>query len=114
VDDADDVSCRPDFQLLVYPGGVVNRESGGAPVPDSAVTSTTPPTFLAMAQDDPVHVENALAYAFALQKAGVPMELHVYPTGGHGFGLRPTKDDVTTWPQRAADWMRSRGLLGRP
>jgi len=41
------------------------------------------------------------------------MELHVYPTGGHGYGLRPTKDYVTTWPQRAADWMRSRGLLDR-
>jgi hypothetical protein len=41
------------------------------------------------------------------------MELHVYPTGRHGYGLRPTADYVTTWPQRVADWMRGRGLLGR-
>ena len=80
-------------------------------VDNFGVTGDTPPTFLAMAQDDPVRVENALAYAVALQQAKVPMELHVYPTGGHGYGLRPAKDYVTTWPQRAADWMRSRGLL---
>jgi len=62
--------------------------------------------------NDPVRVENVLGYALALQGAKVPMELHVYPTGGHGYGLRPAKDYVTTWPQRAADWMRSRGILG--
>jgi acetyl esterase/lipase len=78
-----------------------------------AVAATTPPTFLAMAQDDPVRAENVLAYAQALQQAKVPMELHVYPTGGHGYGLRPAKDFVTTWPQRAADWLRSRGLLAK-
>jgi acetyl esterase/lipase len=112
VDDADDVSCSPDFQMLIYPGGLVPH-GGDSLGPEVAVTSATPPTFLAMAQDDPVRVENALAYALALQQAKVPMELHVYPTGGHGYGLRPAKDFVTTWPQRAADWMRSRGLLGK-
>jgi acetyl esterase/lipase len=112
VDDADDASCRPDFQLLIYPGGVV-RDGGYEMGPEVAVTASTPPTFLVMAQDDPVHVENVLAYAMALQHAKVPMELHVYPTGGHGYGLRLTKDYVTTWPLRAADWLRSRGLLGQ-
>jgi dipeptidyl aminopeptidase/acylaminoacyl peptidase len=66
-----------------------------------------------MAQDDPIHVENVLVYATELQRAKVPMELHVYPTGKHGYGLRPTLDAVTTWPARAADWMRGRGLLTR-
>ena len=112
VDDADDVSCHPDFQVLIYPGGLV-KEGGDSLVPEVAVTGDTPPTFLAMAQDDPVRVENALAYASALQQAKVPLELHVYPTGGHGYGLRPAKDFVTSWPQRAADWMGSRGLLGQ-
>jgi dipeptidyl aminopeptidase/acylaminoacyl peptidase len=56
-------------------------------------------------------VETALFYAAGLKKADVPFELHIYPTGGHGYGLRPTKDLVTTWPQRATDWMRSRGLV---
>jgi acetyl esterase/lipase len=66
-----------------------------------------------MAQDDPVRPENVLGYAIALKEAQVPFELHVYPTGGHGYGLRPTKDYVTSWPQRAFDWMTSRGLLAR-
>ena len=56
--------------------------------PEVAVTAATPPTFLAMAQDDPVGVENVLGYGMALRKAKVPMELHVYPTGGHGYGLQ--------------------------
>jgi len=113
VDDADDVSCHPDFQLLIYPGGLVKEGGGRQMGPEVTVARTTPPTFLVMAQDDPVRVENVLAYALAVQEAGVPMELHVYPTGRHGYGLRPTKDYVTTWPQRAADWMRSLGLLGQ-
>jgi len=113
VDDADDLSCRPDFQLVIYPDYILKKGDGHEICPEVAVSPSTPPTFLVMAQDDPVHVENVLAYAMALQSANVPMELHVYPTGGHGYGLRLAKDYVTTWPLRAADWMRSRGLLGQ-
>jgi len=78
---------------------------------ETIVNGNTPPTFLVMAQDDPEHVENALGYALALQAEKVPMELHIYPTGRHGYGLRSTSDYVTSWPLRAEDWMRSRGLL---
>ena len=53
----------------------------------------------------------ALHYAIALKQASAPVELHLYPTGGHGYGLRRRKETVTTWPDRAADWMRSRGWL---
>jgi acetyl esterase/lipase len=113
VDAADALSCRPDFQILVYPAYLVPGGVGYTLVPEVAVTSDTPPTFLVMSQDDPEHVEDVLAYAMAMKAAKVPFELHVYPTGGHGYGLRPGKDLVTTWPQRAADWMRSRGLLER-
>jgi len=112
VDESDDASCRPDFQILIYPGGVVER-GGYALAPDVAVTAKTPPTFLVMAQDDPVRPENVLGYAMALEGEKVPMELHVYPSGGHGYGLRPTKNPLTSWPQRAADWLKSRGLLDR-
>jgi acetyl esterase/lipase len=113
VDEADDASCRPDFQVLIYPAYLTKEGSSDALVPEVEVGASTPPTFLAMAQDDPVHVENVLVYAQALQRAKVPMELHVYPSGGHGYGLRPSQDYVTTWPRRAADWMRSRGIIVR-
>jgi acetyl esterase/lipase len=113
VDEADALSCRPDFQVLVYPAYFLKDGIGSTLEPEIAVSSATPPTFLVMTQDDPEHVQNVLAYSRALREAKVPFELHVYPTGGHGYGLRPTKDYVTTWPQRAADWMRSRGLLER-
>ena len=113
VDDADGTSCRPDFSLLVYPAYLSLKEKGDEINPETTVSSNTPPTFLTMTQDDPVRVENVLFYSVALKQAGVPIELHVYPKGGHGYGLRRTDDPVTAWPDRAADWMRSRGLLGR-
>jgi acetyl esterase/lipase len=111
IDEADDVNSHPDFQILIYPGGLVRQGGGYTLAPEVAVTNVTPPTFLAMAEDDPVHVENILGYAMALKAEKVPMEMHLYPTGGHGYGLRRTNNYVTTWPQRAADWLRSRGLL---
>jgi len=113
VDAADDVSCRPDFQILIYPAYLIEEMESVGDGTEPAVTENTPPSFLAMAEDDPHHVETALGYARKLAAAKVPMEVHIYPTGGHGYGLRPTQDLVTTWPQRAAEWMRSRGLLDR-
>ena len=112
VDEADSASCRPDFTVLIYPAYLTLKDEGDRIAPEFHLTAETPPTFIAMAEDDPIRVETALFYAIGLKKAKVPFELHVYPTGGHGYGLRPTKNLVTTWPQRTADWMRSRGLLG--
>ena len=111
VDDADKVSCRPDFSVLVYAAYLTLKDQGDKINPETAVSSNTPPTFLAMTQDDPVRVETALFYSAALKQVGVPFELHVYPKGGHGYGLRRTDNPVTAWPDRVADWMESRGLL---
>lgn len=111
VDDADAVNCRPDFSILIYPAYLTLKEQGDRIAPEFNLNSNTPPTFIAMAEDDPIRVETGLFYAAGLKKANVPFELHIYPTGGHGYGLRPSKDLVTTWPQRAVDWMRSRGLV---
>jgi len=111
LDDADAQSCRPDFTLLIYPAYLTVAEEGDKISPELTITSNTPPAFIVMAQNDPVRVENVLFYSTALQKAKVPFELHVYPVGGHGYGLRPSKDQITTWPQRAAAWMSGRGLL---
>jgi dipeptidyl aminopeptidase/acylaminoacyl peptidase len=65
--------------------------------------------FFAHAWDDHVPVQNALLLGAALKQAKVPVEMHLYPTGGHGYGLRRTPEAVTTWPDRAADWMRQQG-----
>jgi acetyl esterase/lipase len=111
VDASDDASCIPNFQILAYPAYLA-VEGGTALVPEVAIGTLTPPTFMVMAEDDPIRVECVLGYALALKQAKVPFELHVYPTGGHGYGLRPTREAVTSWPGRAADWMRARGLLG--
>jgi acetyl esterase/lipase len=114
VDDADAASCRPNFAVLVYPAYLTVKEQNDQIAPDVAVTSQTPPTFIVMAADDPIRVENALCYSLALKNAGVPFELHVFPAGGHGYGLRRTQAQVTSWPDRAADWLRGQGLLKRP
>jgi acetyl esterase/lipase len=113
IDESDQLSCRPDFAILVYPAYLTLKEENDKVAPELTITSNTPPTFLVMAEDDPVRVENAFFYALALKKEKVPFELHVYPSGGHGYGLRPSKDLVTTWPRRAEEWMRSCGWLNR-
>jgi acetyl esterase/lipase len=112
VDAADKINCRPDFSILIYPAYLTIKEQADRVSPEFNLTSNTPPCFIAMAEDDPIRVETALYYAAALKKVNVLFELHIYPSGGHGYGLRPAKDLVTTWPQRASDWMRSRGLIG--
>jgi acetyl esterase/lipase len=113
-DAADDTSCRPDFSLLVYPAYLTVKDQGDKISPELPINAQTPPTFIVMAEDDPIRVENALFYTLALKNAKVPCELHVYPTGGHGYGLRPNGQTVTTWPQRAGEWLGARGLLKKP
>ena len=111
IDEADAISCRPNFAVLIYPAYLTLKAENDKIAPDLNITSNTPPTFLAMAQDDPVRVETALFYALALKNAKVPTELHIYPSGGHGYGLRPSTNLVTTWPARAEEWMRARAIL---
>ncbi len=110
-DENDRVSCRPDFALLIYPGGFVER---GQTTFRSAVElgAGTPPFFLVHAFDDGVPVQNSLLLAAELRRHGGSAEVHVYDAGGHGYGLRPVPElPVTTWPARAAEWLARRGLL---
>jgi acetyl esterase/lipase len=111
VDAADKLSCRPDFAIIIYPGYLAIAEKNFEFNPDIPVTSSTPPAFLVQAEDDPVHVENAIEYFMALKKADVPAELHVYAKGGHGYGLRPGPDPVTKWPAQAVIWLYTIHML---
>ena len=113
VDAADQVSCRPDFTLLIYPAYLVHPDTGPALAPELTVTSNTPPTFLFQAEDDGVHVECSLYYYLALKQAKVPAEMHLFPAGGHGYGLRGTEAAPAAWPKLAADWLRRQGVLDK-
>jgi acetyl esterase/lipase len=111
VDAADQLSCRPDFAVVVYPGYLALAEKGMIANPDIQPTEQTPPTFIVQAEDDPVHVENATTYFLQLKNAKVPAELHIYSEGGHGYGLRRTALPVTTWPDSVMTWLHTIQVL---
>jgi acetyl esterase/lipase len=111
VDAADQLSCRPDFAVVVYPAYLALPDKGFALTPDVPVTKDTPPTFLVQAEDDWAHVENAVQYFMALKNAGVPAEMHLYAKGGHGYGLRRTDLPITAWPELVDVWMKTIGVM---
>jgi acetyl esterase/lipase len=111
VDAADNLSCRPDFAVIVYPGYLALAEQNFALNPEINPTDKTPPSFIVQAEDDPVHVENSTVYFLALKNAKVPAELHLYAQGGHGYGLRRTAQPVTAWPQLVETWLRTIQIL---
>ena len=104
VDEVDAVSCRPDFALIIYPAYLYR--DGFTLAPELPVTTQTPPTFLLQAQDDKPYVDSSLAYFIALKAAGVPAEMHLFPDGGHGYGLRKRQKSTDAWPDLAATWLR--------
>jgi endo-1,4-beta-xylanase len=103
-DPIDRASSRPDFQVPIYPGGVTDSTA--------QVTAETLPTLLICAVDDRDDISAGLPNLYlALKKAGVPVELHIYGSGGHGFGIRPGEKAVNRWPDRVVEWMHDIGKL---
>lgn len=120
----DGTSARPDFSILIY--GVLSMQDDithkgsrnnllgqGTPV-DTAnrfsnelnVNGETPPAFLVHSTDDgAVPVENSIRYYQALVKAGVPAELHIYESGGHGYGLARKGLTESAWPEACKRWL---------
>lgn len=114
IDAADQLSCRPDFTVLVYPAYLAAPGPGVALRPDLHVTAQTPPAFLVQAEDDKAApVENSVAYYLALKQLKIPAEMHLFAEGGHGYGLRRTKLPVTEWPAEAGRWLRTMGIVAR-
>ena len=112
IDDADDLSSRPDFLIPIYPAYLGDRKNRDQLSGLVDINKNTPPMFIAITHDDSDRAYySALLYA-ALKKSGVVGELHIYSKGGHGYGMRKSKDPVHTWPDRCADWLGSMGLLG--
>lgn len=122
--------AKPNFAVLLYPvitfgqkAHVGSREKllGKNPSPTQVayysnelqVTNQTPPTLLVHSMDDTaVPVENSINYYLALKEAKVPAEMHLYPTGGHGYGLATDKKgSVIDWPAACEGWLKSMGYV---
>ena len=127
IDNPNNISLRPDFSILLYAvisftdslahmGSRTNlvgtdQQKMIAYSNELQVTAQTPPAFLVHAGDDKtVKVENSIRYYLALQKNNVPAEMHIYPKGGHGFGMN-NKTTTDKWMERLKSWLQSNGWL---
>lgn len=123
-DPVEKMSCKPDFMALIYPvitmkKGLTHMGSrkallGEDPSPELVkrfsaednVDSTTPPTFLVQAADDPaVPVQNSILFFEALKKHNIPVELHIFPVGGHGFGMGLGNPELHQWTGLFIHWL---------
>jgi len=104
--------ARPNFAVIIYPAYLTDGPAFDTLAKGIDPAANTPPTFLVQAENDPVHVENALLYFHALKEAKVPAELHIFAKGGHGYGLRPTELPVTHWPTLAETWFHTIHVIG--
>ena len=104
-------SCRPDFAVLIYPGGLVDKVNKDQLAPEIRVAKDTPPCFFALAYNDNGPLDGSLKMMAALKQANVSAELHVYSSGGHGFGMRAGDKPSATWPKRCEEWMKAEGFL---
>jgi acetyl esterase/lipase len=110
VDAMDQISSRPDFSILFFPGHLCR--SGNRLDPSIQPSKNTPPTFLLQAWDDPVdRICNSTLYARALDEAGVGAEVHLFAKGGHAFGLRRNQSPDKVWPSLVENWLRDIGVL---
>lgn len=112
LDDKDKQSHLPNFAILVYPAYIQNEETGKM-MNHFSITKSTPPMFFVHASDDSVSALNSVLGYSELRKNGVHAGLHIYPSGGHGYGLRKSSNPVTLWPERCTEWMENAGLLTR-
>lgn len=105
IDKIDSMSCRPNFTLLLYPA-YLDRGENKTLTPELIVDANTPPVFIFGTADD-AHGNSALVFTAALRDAKVPVELHLLPQGGHGYGIRPGNIAAETWPKLAENWLKS-------
>lgn len=105
IDDADDLDSRPNFVILIYPAYLSVDDKGETIAPEVKL-SNTPPTFIAQTEDDKKFVGGTLLYYRSLAEAGVPAEIHIYSHGGHGYGMRRSKDTITRWPTLVETWLQ--------
>jgi acetyl esterase/lipase len=123
-DEIDKQNCRPDFSILIYPvismgelahGGSRTNLLGAKPTAEAMekystekqVTKQTPPVFLLTTADDFVDCRNSLNFAAACKANGVPVSLHLFEKGGHGYGMNvKDKGDLAAWPSLLEAWLK--------
>lgn len=103
-DEIDKISYRPDFTVLVYPAYLADENLNIAP--EFNINANTPPCLMIQSQDDHVKVECSIGWFMALKRAGVKAEMHIYPEGGHGYGLVYSGNAISNWGVLAADWLK--------
>lgn len=114
VDAADQLSCRPNFICPIYCaylGDEYDDRNHVALGPLVTVTKQTPPTFLAVTFDDALRGAQSALLLARLKEHGVPAELHVFAKGGHGYGMRPSENPVSHWPDLLKNWLDVNGFL---
>ncbi len=104
VDLADSVSCIPNFALLIYSGGLGREADSGLPT-ELSFGKGTPPMFVFGTADDMVTNYGSLYLTKELYRSKVPVELHILPEGGHGYGLRTGNTAGRAWPALAESWL---------
>ena len=112
-DAADKESARPDFICPIYAAYLAdgyqdNKAELGALV---TVDENTPPTFMTVTWDDTFRGAQAALLLAKLKEHNVPAELHVYAKGGHGYGIRASKNPVSHWSHLLTDWLETSGFL---
>lgn len=115
IDEADELSCRPDFICPIYAAYLGPDYNDRVAELGSLVKvdEKTPPTFMAVTADDAYRGVQAALLFVELKKANVPAELHIYSKGGHGYGIRPSAQPISTWHHRLEVWLKVHGLLGK-
>jgi len=107
VDEIDQHRCRADFAILVYPAYLDGKD--GQVATDLQLSSSIPPTLIIHSEDDKRHVTGSKVYHEALKAAKIAHEFKLYPTGGHGYGLRCERE-AKVWPDDALRWLEGIGL----
>ncbi len=111
VDAIDDLSCRPDFAIPVYPG-YLKADDRMELAPGLTVPTNAPPVFLVHGSADWISPpEHSVVMYLALRRAGVSAELHLYADTAHDFGVRSDARPYGQWTDACARWLRDRGML---
>ena len=108
IDEIDQVSCRPDFTVLLYPAYM---NDGDDLKDEFKVSADLPPTLIISAEDDKKHFKSGAVYAEELKDAGASIRTHFFKQGGHGFDMNTELDPLSTWPELLGQWLKDMGIV---